>query len=198
MSIHSFSKLVFLLERRDALGDETCDEMYCKGRCFSKNRPHCRPFWLSQPERTFRTRAIPHFKALSVYKMNRKKNLRKSHFFSVHNVKKSEISHNVGQIFSHFGLFFQLTSCIFFIATHHSFQQKNKFEKRCSIVAVTHQTVAPKNEKSHNFDEKFHCRIIEFDNDKKWFKEAYKFLPDRWQAVVDADGYVPSSVKDVP
>ena len=40
--------------------------------------------------------------------------------------------------------------------------------------------------------------IIEFDKDKNWFEEAYKFLPDRWQAVVDADGYVPSSVKDVP
>lgn len=40
--------------------------------------------------------------------------------------------------------------------------------------------------------------IKEFDSDKNWFKEAYKFLPDRWQAVVDAGGYVPSSVKDVP
>ena len=40
--------------------------------------------------------------------------------------------------------------------------------------------------------------IIEFDKDKNWFKEAYKFRPDRWQAVVDANGYVPSSVKDVP
>ena len=39
--------------------------------------------------------------------------------------------------------------------------------------------------------------IIEFDQDKQWFKEAYKFLPDRWRAVVQADGYVPSSIKGV-
>ena len=40
--------------------------------------------------------------------------------------------------------------------------------------------------------------IQELDNDKKWFEQAYKFLPSRWESVVQAKGYVPSSVKDVP
>lgn len=39
--------------------------------------------------------------------------------------------------------------------------------------------------------------IKEFDNEKSWFVEAYKFLPYRWQAVVDAEGFVPSNVKGV-
>ena len=40
--------------------------------------------------------------------------------------------------------------------------------------------------------------IHELDNDKAWFRQAYKFLPARWESVVEAKGYVPSNVKDVP
>ena len=39
--------------------------------------------------------------------------------------------------------------------------------------------------------------IHELDDDKEWFEQAYKFLPNRWQAVVEANGYVPSTVKGV-
>ena len=39
--------------------------------------------------------------------------------------------------------------------------------------------------------------IQELDEDKEWFQEAYKFLPNRWKVVVEAKGYVPSTVKGV-
>ena len=40
--------------------------------------------------------------------------------------------------------------------------------------------------------------IKELHEDKQWFKNAYENLPNRWRAVVEAKGYVPSTVKGVP
>ena len=120
----------FLFERRNAHLYSSCVEVCSAGLCGPKNRPHCRPFWLSRPGKRFRTRTKYHLKARKVYKTVLKLFLKKTHFFSVQSVKKSENSHKVGRYYTHFGLFYEHSAHSFFIYVIHILQEKNKLGKR--------------------------------------------------------------------
>ena len=71
----------FLFERRNAHLYSSCVEVCSAGLCGPKNRPHCRPFWLSRPGKRFRTRTKYHLKARKVYKTVLKLFFEKNSFF---------------------------------------------------------------------------------------------------------------------